>query len=135
MADPLHLPDAQVHRTLELLWRSGGTGYAGFSSTVPSKYLDSGITEFDMASYERVALPLDATGFAAAVARAIETIVTTTWPAPLEDWPEPVAIILYDTPTKGTGNILGAVLIVAVPVLAGSPPISAAPGVIRFTSI
>jgi len=135
MADPLHLPDAQVHRTLELLWRSGGTVYAGFSSTVPSKYLDSGITEFDMASYERVALPTDATGFAAAAARAIETIVRTTWPAPTEDWPEPVAIVIYDTTTKGTGTPLGAVLIVAVPVLAGSLPASAGPGVIRFQSL
>ena len=135
MADPLHLPDAQVHRSLEALWRSGGTAYAGLSSTVPSKYLDSGVTEFDMASYERVALPTDATGFAAAVARAIETIVTSTWPAPLEDWPEPVAIVLFDTATKGTGNILGAVLITAVPILAGSPAPVAPPGVIRFASI
>lgn len=130
----MHLPDAQVHIALEALWRSGGTVYPGLSTTVPDDRVSPGsVTEVVAPSYERVALPTDATGFAAAAARAIETIVTTTWPDPVEDWGVVLSIPLYTTATKGTGVPVGAVRLAdAVFVEAGGSAPSAPPGLIRF---
>lgn len=130
----MHLPDAQVHVALEALWRSGGTVYPGLATTVPDDHVSPGsVTEVVAASYERVALPTDATGFAAAAARAIETIVDSTWPDPLEDWGVVLSIPLYDTATKGTGVPVGAIrLATGVTIVAGGTAPVAAAGVIRF---
>jgi hypothetical protein len=130
----MHLPDAQVHVALEALWRAGGTVYAGLATTVPDDHVSPGsVTEVVAASYDRVALATDATGFAAAADRAIETIVDTTWAAPAEDWGVLLSVPLYDTATKGTGTPVGAVrLSTGVEVLAGGSAPVAPAGLIRF---
>lgn len=133
----MHLPDAQVHIALEALWRSGGTVYPGLATTVPDDHCSPGsVTEVVADAYDRVALATTAAGFAAAVDRAIETIVTTTWPTPdlVEDWGVVLSIPLYDTATKGTGVPVGAVHLTedGVYVQAGGSAPSAPPGLIRF---
>lgn len=133
----MHLPDAEVHVALEDLYRSGrfaGTFGAGLSVTVPDDRCTAGsVTEVVAASYQRVPLASGATGFAAAVERAIETIVASIWPAPLEDWGVVLSIVLFDTLTKATGVPVGAVrLSTGTNVIAsGSAPVAPA-GLIRF---
>ena len=130
----MHLPDVQAHAALEALWRSGGVVYPGLSTTVPDDHCTPGsVTEVAAASYQRAALSTDATSFAAAVDRAIQTIVDTTWPAPAEDWGVALAIPLFDTATKGTGTAVGAVeLSTGVNILAGGSAPKAFAGTIRF---
>lgn len=131
----MHLPDAQVHIAMEALWRSGGTCYPGLSTTVPDDTVSpASVTEVVAPSYQRVALPTDPTGFGPAAARAIETIVDSVWPEPgVDDWGVPLAVVLFDTPVKGTGVPVGAVrLSTGVTVLAGGSAPVAAAGLIRF---
>jgi len=135
----VHLPDAQVHIALEALWRSGGTCYAGLSITVPDEHVTAGsVTEVVAASYQRVALATTAAGFAAAAARAIETVVDTTWAAPgAYDWGVLLAIVLWSTATKGTGVPVGAVRLAegGVYVEAGGSAPDAPAGLIRFEAL
>lgn len=131
----MYLPDAQVHIALEAVWRSGGTVGAGLSLTVPDDHVTpASVTEVVAASYQRVPLATDATGFGVAVARAIETIIETVWAAPgAYDWGVPLAIVLFDTATKGTGVTVGAVrLNTGVNVIAGGSALRAPAGLIRF---
>lgn len=135
----MHLPDAEVHVALEALYRSGrfaGAFGAGLSVTVPDDHCTAGsVTEVVAASYERVSLASDATGFAAAVDRAIETVVASTWPDPAEDWGVVLSIVLWDTTVKATGVPVGAVAITGINILAGGGAPSVPAGVIRFSSI
>jgi len=130
----MHLPDAQVHQALEALWRSGGTTYVGLSTTVPGDTVSPGsVTEVVAGSYERVALAKSSGGFGAATSRAIQTIVATTWPAPVEDWGTALAVVLWSTATKGTGVPVAAIrLSTGVTILAGGSPVVAPAGLIRF---
>jgi hypothetical protein len=132
----MHLPDAQAHAALEALWRSGGTVYAGMAITVPDDHCTpASVTEVVAASYQRVALATTAAGFAAAVDRAIQTIVSTTWPTPAEDWGTVLSIPLYSTATKATGVPVGAVrLSTGVNILAGGSAPVAPAGLIRFVA-
>ncbi len=130
----MHLPDAQAHLALEALWRSGGTVYAGLSTTLPDDHVSPGsVTEVVAGSYQRVALPTTSAGFAAAAARAIETVVETTWPSPTHDWGVLLAIVLFSTATKGNGVPVGAVRLASgVNVTAGGSTPVAPAGLIRF---
>ena len=132
----MHLPDAQAHAALEAVWRSGGTVYAGMALTVPDDHCTpASVTEVVAASYQRVALATTSAGFAAAVDRAIQTIVAQTFPAPAEDWGVVLSIPLYSTATKATGVLVGAVrLSTGTNILAGGAAPVAPAGLIRFVA-
>jgi len=133
----MHLPDAQVHTALEALWRSGGTVYPGMSTTVPDDTVSpASVTEVVGASYQRTALLKTSAGFAAAAGRAIETIVASSWPAPLEDQGTVLSIVLFSTATKGTGVPVAAIrLATGVTLLAGGSAPVAPAGLIRFEAV
>jgi hypothetical protein len=95
----MHLPDAQVHTALSALFRSGGTGYVGLSTTTPTDDSTGNITEPTGGGYARVALPLSASGFGAPSGRAIETVVASTFPAPTGDWGTVLAWVMFTTQT------------------------------------
>jgi len=135
----MHLPDAEVHAALEYLYRSGrfsGVFGVGLSLTVPDDACTPGsVTEVVATSYNRVALASTSSGWAAAATRAIETIVSTTFPAPTDDWGTVLSIPLYDTTVKATGNLLGAIrLSTGVNVLAGGSAVFIPAGVIRYSA-
>ena len=132
----MHLPDAQAHAALEALWRSGGTVGVGLSLTVPDDVVSpSSVTEVVAASYDRVSLATTAAGFAAAVSRAIQTIVASTFAAPTEDWGTVLSVVLWSTTTKATGVPVGAIrLSTGVNILAGGAAPVIPAGVIRFVS-
>lgn len=134
----MHQPDSEAKVFLEALYRAGRFGghfYAGFLSAVPGDHCEpASVVEFTAPSYQRVALASTSAGFAAAVDRAIETIVATTFAAPAEDWGIPRAIGLFDTATKGTGTLVAVRLLSAdaAPILAGGSAPVAPAGLIRF---
>jgi len=135
----MHLPDSEVHAALEYLYRSGrfsGVFGVGLSLTVPDDACTPGsITEVVATSYQRVSLASTSAGWAAAAVRAIATIVSTTFPAPTDDWGTVLSIPLYDTTTKATGNLLGAIRFsTGVNVLAGGSAPVIPIGLIRFTA-
>jgi hypothetical protein len=94
------------------------------------------VTEVVAASYERVTLATDATGFAAAVDRAIETIVASTFPDPIEDWGVCLSLVFYDTDVKATGDIIDALAFAGdgISILAGGTALVVEAGAIRFTA-
>jgi len=132
----MHLPDVHAHAALEALWRSGGTVGVGLSLTVPDDVVSpASVTEVVAASYDRVSLATTAAGFAAAVDRAIQTIVSSSFAAPAEDWGTVLAVVLWSTTTKATGVPVGAVrLSTGVNILAGGSAPVIPVGVIRFVA-
>lgn len=99
----MHLPDAQVHAALTALYRSGGTGYVGLSTTVPGDEGDTNITEPVGGGYARVPLALDGTAWEAPAGRGIETSAAVTFPAPSGAWGTVVAWVLFSG-----GNVIAA---------------------------
>lgn len=100
----MHLPDAQVHAALAALFRAGGTGKVGLSTTIPGDESDTGITEPAAGGYARVSIALDGTAWTTPAGRAIETSVDVAFPAPTGDWGTVVAWVVYDA----TGAVLAA---------------------------
>jgi hypothetical protein len=135
----MHLPDSETHIALEALYRAGrfsGSFGVGLSTSTPDDVCSAGsITEVIAASYERVSLASTSAGWAAAATRAIETIVDSVFPDPLEDWGTVLAIVIWSTTVKATGNPIGGLLLSSdgLTILDGGTALTVSAGAIRFT--